>query len=131
MPQQPDSQLLALLLVDRESDVPPFRQLYNAVVRNVSQGSLRPGQRLPTTRALATHLGLALNTVASAYRALEDSGVVEGRGRAGTFVSLGDDPIRAAATKIAVNAVAELRALGLSAAEARGVLADAMGDELS
>ena len=46
-----------------------------------------PGTRLPTVRALAGDLELAPNTVAKAYRALEDQGLIVGRGRRGTFVT--------------------------------------------
>jgi DNA-binding transcriptional regulator YhcF (GntR family) len=53
----------------------------------IHRGSLAPGSRLPTVRALAEDLGLAANTVAKAYRALEDAGLVQGRGRQGTFVA--------------------------------------------
>src|SRR5690606_17829727 len=91
-PTSPDSELLAVFNFDSHSSVPPYRQLHEAVVTAVREGRLRPGTRLPTVRALAAHLGLAANTVAAAYRALEVSGVIEGRGRAGTFVRLGDDP---------------------------------------
>ncbi|CAM5654630.1 GntR family transcriptional regulator OS=Streptomyces glaucescens OX=1907 GN=SGLAU_07635 PE=4 SV=1 [Streptomyces glaucescens] len=45
------------------------------------------GYRLPTVRGLAESLGLAANTVAKAYRALETDGVIETRGRGGTFVA--------------------------------------------
>ncbi|MBK0418986.1 GntR family transcriptional regulator [Leucobacter sp. CSA1] len=121
-----------LLALDPGSSAPPFRQLHDAVVRGVASGSLRPGQRLPTVRALAAELGLAANTVASAYRALEESGVVEGRGRAGTFVSLGDDPVEAAARRIAIEAAARLRKLGLDAERAGRLLVEAVeGSEAS
>jgi DNA-binding transcriptional regulator YhcF (GntR family) len=50
-------------------------------------GALPVGYRLPTVRGLAGSLGLAANTVAKAYRALEADGVIETRGRNGTFVA--------------------------------------------
>lgn len=75
------------LILDPGSAVPPYEQLRSAVAGQVADGSLVAGTRLPTVRALAAELGLAVNTVAKAYRALETDGVVETRGRAGTFVS--------------------------------------------
>ncbi|WP_053386389.1 GntR family transcriptional regulator [Leucobacter japonicus] len=117
---------LHLFTIDAGSAQPPFRQLHDAVVRAVSDGALAPGAKLPTVRGLATHLGVAANTVASAYRALEESGVIEGRGRAGTFVSLGDDPIEAAARGIALAAVAQLAEIGVVGERAEALLTDAV-----
>jgi DNA-binding transcriptional regulator YhcF (GntR family) len=76
-----------VLILDPGSSVPPYEQLRSAVAGRVSAGTLPAGTRLPTVRALAADLGLAVNTVAKAYRALEADGVIETRGRAGTFVA--------------------------------------------
>jgi DNA-binding transcriptional regulator YhcF (GntR family) len=113
MPQTPQRDPLPLFAIDRRSATPPFRQVHDTVVEAVKDGSLLPGQKLPTVRALAAHLGLAVNTIAGAYRALEEAGLVEGRGRAGTFVRLGDDPVRAQARRIALEAVDAFRKLGV------------------
>ena len=53
----------------------------------IERGALLPGDRIPPVRTLAEQLDLAPNTVARAYRALEDDGWIVGRGRAGTFVT--------------------------------------------
>ncbi len=50
-------------------------------------GRLAPGDRLDPVRTAADTLGLAPNTVASAYRTLSERGLVHGRGRRGTFVA--------------------------------------------
>lgn len=121
-----ESQNLEVFVVDPSATAPPYRQLYDSVVRGITGEQLLPGQRLPTTRALAAHLGLAVNTVAGAYRALEDSGIVEGRGRAGTFVALGEDPVTAAAHTVAIAAATRLRELGLDEDDARRMLSDAV-----
>ena len=71
----------------REGAGPPYLQLRDAVRVRVERGELLPGDRLPTVRACAAELGLAPNTVARAYRELEDDGWLVGRGRAGTFVA--------------------------------------------
>jgi GntR family transcriptional regulator len=71
----------------RDDAGPPYRQLVDGVQRRIERGTLLPGDRIPPVRALAEDLGLAPNTVARAYRALEDDGWIEGRGRAGTFVA--------------------------------------------
>ena len=73
--------------IDRSSATPPYEQIVVQVRGAVEQGTLAPGARLPTVRALAERTGLVPNTVAKAYRELESAGVLEGRGRAGTFVA--------------------------------------------
>lgn len=64
-------------------------------------------------RELATHVGLAVNTVARSYRELEAAGVLETRGRFGTFVARADPADAAMAA--AANSFAEAaRSLGIS-----------------
>ncbi len=117
--------MAAIFSIDTSSPTPPFRQLQDSVVAALADGRLRPGAKLPTVRALASELGLATNTVASAYRALEADGVVEGRGRAGTFVRLGDDPIQARARQVAHDAANALQRLGIDEARATELLREA------
>jgi DNA-binding transcriptional regulator YhcF (GntR family) len=71
----------------RDGGGSPYLQLADAVRRRIERGTLLPGDRIPPVRTLAEELDLAPNTVARAYRALEDEGWIEGRGRAGTFVA--------------------------------------------
>ena len=66
---------------------PPYAQVRDRIRSSIERGSLLPGDRLETVRACADRLGLAPNTVARAYRELEDEGWIVGRGRAGTFVA--------------------------------------------
>jgi len=75
------------ITLDRSSPEPLSEQLSAAIAERIRRGSLAPGARLPTVRALAGELELAPNTVAKAYRALENQGLIVGRGRAGTFVT--------------------------------------------
>ena len=73
--------------LDPESPVPPFEQVKEQIAAAIEAGSLEPADRLPTVRQLATDLGLAANTVARSYRELELAGLLETRGRHGTFVA--------------------------------------------
>jgi DNA-binding transcriptional regulator YhcF (GntR family) len=73
--------------LDAVSDVPPYEQLRVQIASRAASGELPAGTRLPTVRALAAELHLAVNTVAKAYRALETDGVVATEGRRGTFVA--------------------------------------------
>lgn len=102
--------------VDASAADPPYEQIRAQVADRVAAGELKPGDRLPTVRALADELGVAVNTVARAYRELEQHGVIETRGRAGSFVT-GSERDRAA--KEAAAAYADtVRALGVPAGEA-------------
>ncbi|MDC0768843.1 GntR family transcriptional regulator [Streptomyces sp. HD] len=65
----------------------PYEQVRAQISEQARSGVLPVGYRLPTVRGLAESLGLAANTVAKAYRALESDGVIETRGRNGTFVA--------------------------------------------
>jgi DNA-binding transcriptional regulator YhcF (GntR family) len=75
-----------ILRLDPGSHIPPYEQLRAQLAVMVTVGHIEPGTRLPTVRELAAATDLAPGTVARAYRELEHDGVVEGRGRRGTFV---------------------------------------------
>ena len=108
--------------LDPTSDVPPFAQLRVQVASRAASGELPAGTRLPTVRALAAELGLAVNTVAKAYRALEADGVIATEGRRGTFIASpsasGASDVRAAARDAASSYAALTRRLGLTRQEA-------------
>ncbi len=76
-----------IISVDPTSPLPPFEQLRAAVVALIERGQLQRGSRLPTVRQLSADLALAPGTVARAFRELEADGVIETRGRHGTFVT--------------------------------------------
>ena len=73
--------------IDATSGTPPYEQLRTQVASQVAAGELAAGTRLPTVRSLAEELGIAVNTVARAYRELEADGVVTTNGRRGTVVA--------------------------------------------
>ncbi|GAA2958936.1 MULTISPECIES: GntR family transcriptional regulator [Microbacterium] len=80
-----------MIIIDPTSPTPPFEQLRTQYVAAIASGELPPGSRLPTVRRLAGDLGLAPGTVARAYRELETTGLIETRGRHGTFVSVDEN----------------------------------------
>ena len=107
--------------LDPSSSTALFDQLRVAVIDAVRDGRLPAGTRLPTVRDLAGELGLAVNTVARAYRELESAGIVETRGRQGTFVAA-RNPTEAAMAEVARCYAEVARALGLGKREALGYL---------
>ena len=76
-----------LRITIRDGAGPPYEQLRDRLRASIERSALMPGDRLPPVRVFADQLGLAPNTVARAYRELEEEGWLVGRGRAGTFVS--------------------------------------------
>ena len=104
------------LTVDPASGVPPYEQVREGIRSQVDSGALAPGFRLPPVRTLATSLDLAANTVARAYKELEALGVVETRGRAGTYVA--GRGVERAVRSAASSYVDAVRDLGLSDAAA-------------
>jgi DNA-binding transcriptional regulator YhcF (GntR family) len=113
---------MTLLRIDPASPTPPFEQLRTQLLAQIHDGSLGPGARLPTVRRLADDLGLAPNTVARAYRELEQIGAIETRGRHGSYVPLSSDATTNAAQEAAAAFVARLRALGIPESQARDYL---------
>ncbi|MFS2116860.1 GntR family transcriptional regulator, partial [Herbaspirillum frisingense] len=73
-----------LITIDSATDEPYYRQIYGRLRSAVAAGMLRPGDRIPSARALAAELGLARGTVETAYSLLAAEGYVEARGQAGT-----------------------------------------------
>jgi DNA-binding transcriptional regulator YhcF (GntR family) len=105
-----------MITIDSSLSEPPYEQVKRQFVTLVESGELAPGDKLPTVRRLAADLGCAANTVARAYRELESAGVIDTRGRAGTFVS--GDEVQRAARRAAHAYAVQVRTLGLDAGEA-------------
>jgi len=81
------SSLAPPLRLDRGGAEPLHRQIYFAIRQAILGGALRPGARLPATRALARELAISRNTVMAAFEQLHAEGYVDGRVGAGSFVS--------------------------------------------
>jgi DNA-binding transcriptional regulator YhcF (GntR family) len=101
------------LSIDPDASAPPFEQVRAAIIAAVRSGELAPGAKLPTVRGLAEQLGLAVNTVAKAYRELESEEVIETRGRNGSFVSAHGDPSERMLQHAASDYAAVARRLGV------------------
>lgn len=120
-----------ILRLERGTAIPRFEQLRAQLSVMVAVGRLEPGARLPTVRHLAAALDLAPGTVARSYRELERDGIVEGRGRTGTFVvdePPHSEPLRERRERIATAAdrfVFEVRQLGADADAATTAVAAA------
>jgi GntR family transcriptional regulator / MocR family aminotransferase len=81
------SGILPVIAVDRRIAKPLHRQIYEAYRAAVTDGRLRRGQRIPSTRVLASELGVSRFPVLSAYSQLLAEGYFESRVGAGTVIS--------------------------------------------
>ncbi len=84
--------------ISAAADIPLHRQLYQAIRSAILSGQLRAGQRLPSSRQLATELTVSRSTIVGAYDQLLAEGYVESKAGAGTCVvhTLPDDALTAA-----------------------------------
>ena len=72
--------------IDFRSHIPIYVQLVERVKHLVATGTLQPGDQLPTVRQLAAELRVNFNTVARAYRLLDETGVISTQQGRGTYV---------------------------------------------
>ncbi len=86
MPKQAQDLPLPALTLDPYSPVPLHRQIYFEIRSAILDGRLRPGTRLPASRALASDLAVSRNTVMSAFDQLNAEGYIAGKVGAGSFV---------------------------------------------
>lgn len=107
-----------MLVVDPSLPIPPFEQIKTQIAEQRASGELPANHRLPPVRHLAIELGVAANTVARAYRELEAAGVIETRGRHGSFIIGTGESSRKEATVAARDYLDRTRALGVADAEA-------------
>ena len=82
---------LEFITIDQKSSVAPYQQVREQILTAIGEGKLAPGTKLPSVRALAGSLNLAVNTVAKVYKELELQGAVVTRGRHGTVVQAAEN----------------------------------------
>lgn len=79
-------------LLDHTSEAPFYRQIYQRFRGAIDSGLLKPGDRIPSARALCKEMGLARGTIETAYSLLTAEGYIVARGQAGTIVTPGLKP---------------------------------------
>jgi|694.fasta_scaffold09522_7 GntR family transcriptional regulator len=75
------------MLIDPKSSTPIFRQIADQLRQAIDSKVYKPGEMLPSLRAMAIDINVNPNTVQRAYEALEREGVVETRRGVGIFVT--------------------------------------------
>jgi GntR family transcriptional regulator/MocR family aminotransferase len=73
--------------IDPRSGKPIYKQIYDRFIDAIGSGVLKPGDRIPSLRALTKELGLARGTIDAAYSLLAAEGYIVARGQAGTIVT--------------------------------------------
>jgi len=73
--------------IDNASDRPVYQQIIDQVKRDIALGRLTKDEKLPTVRQLAKQIALNPNTIAKAYRQLEQEGIIVTKPGAGAFVA--------------------------------------------
>ncbi len=74
------------LEIDFRSGIPIYMQIVERIKELIASGRIRPGDQLPTVRTLALELRVNFNTIARAYRILDESGVISTQQGRGTYI---------------------------------------------
>ncbi len=119
--------------IDPRSPTPLYAQIAQRIRVAIGAAELRPGEALPSVRALAARLRVNPATVVQAYRELDSDGFVETRHGAGTFVREVVAERRAdarieQARRLVRSMLAEAGRAGLSRADLEIALTDALGE---
>jgi len=78
--------LLMVFRIDFRSEQPIYIQIVEGVSQMIASGELKPGDQLPTVRQMATDLRVNFNTVARAYRLLDETGLISTQHGRGTYI---------------------------------------------
>ena len=114
------------LTIDMSSRRPIYEQLADGLKALIARGELREGVTLPPVRQLAGDLGVNLNTVAAAYRQLQNEGLITVRHGSGAVVSSrttaeqSEDDLR----KLLRNTLTQLVLSGMSAVRIMRMVTD-------
>lgn len=113
------------LQLDLRSGLPIYLQIIEQIKHQIARGTLNPGDQLQTVRALAQELRVNFNTVARAYRMLDEAGVISTQQGRGTYImekpppELSERLRNESLTALASRYVRESRRLGFSSDETR------------
>jgi GntR family transcriptional regulator len=74
------------LEIDFRSGIPIYLQVVERIKERLAAGQLKPGDQLPTVRSLALELRVNFNTIARAYRIMDESGIISTQQGRGTYI---------------------------------------------
>jgi GntR family transcriptional regulator len=117
------------LEIDFRSGIPIYLQVVERIKERLAAGQLRPGDQLPTVRSLAMELRVNFNTIARAYRIMDDSGIISTQQGRGTFIL--ELPSPEVSESIRQKALEELTRRYLADAEQMGVSPEELEEVLN
>jgi GntR family transcriptional regulator/MocR family aminotransferase len=79
--------------LDKNSEKPLYEQLYSHIANEIRLKNLKENERMPSKKALSSHLGISVNTVETAYSILVQEGYLQSIPRSGYYVCRVDEPI--------------------------------------
>ena len=112
------------LEIDFRSGIPIYLQVVERIKERLAAGLLKPGDQLPTVRSLALELRVNFNTIARAYRIMDESGIISTQQGRGTYIL--ELPSPEVSDAIRTQALRDLTQRYLSDAERLGASADEM-----
>jgi len=116
--------------LDFHSGLPIYTQIANQIQGRLANGILKPGDQLPTVRALALELRVNFNTVARAYRLLDEERIISTQQGRGTYINEKPPPMmterlrRESLEGLVQRFVSEAMRLGFSQTEIRQMVSD-------
>lgn len=116
--------------VDLTIHTPAYLQIIGEVKQAIANGELKPGDQLPTVRQLAADLRINFNTVARAYRLLDEEGIISTQHGRGTYIlsaPTGKSRERMLAQQLALlgeHFIEEAERLGFEPAQVRKLIDD-------
>ena len=117
------------LEIDFRSGIPIYLQVVERIKERLAAGQLKPGDQLPTVRALAQELRVNFNTIARSYRIMDESGIISTQQGRGTYIL--EIPTAQVAESIRLNALQELTRRYLADAERLGASPEELDDVMT
>jgi GntR family transcriptional regulator len=117
------------LEIDFRSGLPIYLQVVEGIKERLASGQLKPGDQLPTVRSLAADLRVNFNTIARAYRIMDETGIISTQQGRGTYILEMPPPELLGSMRI--TALEELTRRFIDDAERLGVAPEALGSVLN
>ena len=115
--------------IDFRSGIPIYLQVVERIKERLAAGQLKPGDQLPTVRSLALELRVNFNTIARAYRIMDESGIISTQQGRGTYIL--ELPLPEVAESIRLKALEDLTQRYITDAERLGISPEELDEVLN